>query len=249
VKSCATLTKQYRCHSFRGFIGFSLLICFGLLFLCCTAKAQTVNWNGFWVGSWSKLSFVDKSGCNNTTAGLMLLQLAASPGAGTIAGGGTSTGHLCTDGCEITAYAEAVDGVSGSISGKTMKITLTADRINGPCAGDITTFSITGTNTGNVITGTMTDIGDGSYGPLFLENYTPIPNTISNLKHESSGMIDMIFSGMVGSNYVLQVSTNLTGWSSVLNFTCTNTPMIVSDSVETNLPKEFCRIVLASGGN
>jgi hypothetical protein len=49
--------------------------------------------------------------------------------------------------------------------------------------------------------------------------------------------------GPVGSNYVIQVSTNLVNWQQLTNFTSTNATMYILDSSATNYKKRFYRAV------
>jgi hypothetical protein len=50
------------------------------------------------------------------------------------------------------------------------------------------------------------------------------------------------FNGDLGQTYMLQASTNLKVWETVLTFTCTNSPMVVVDPDAGSYPRRFYRI-------
>jgi hypothetical protein len=52
--------------------------------------------------------------------------------------------------------------------------------------------------------------------------------------------------GNLGNSYALLASANLVDWSAILKFTCTNIPMILTDSASTNLPRRFYRVAPVS---
>ena len=58
-----------------------------------------------------------------------------------------------------------------------------------------------------------------------------------------SGDFQLTFNGNLDQTYMLQASTNLTDWETVLTFTCTSSPMVVVDPGSGNYPRRFYRIV------
>ena len=57
-----------------------------------------------------------------------------------------------------------------------------------------------------------------------------------------TGDFELAFQGNLGQTYMLQASTNLTDWVTVLTFTCTNSPMVVVDPDAGSYPHRFYRI-------
>jgi hypothetical protein len=68
------------------------------------------------------------------------------------------------------------------------------------------------------------------------------PNNTIGAAQFTNGGFQLAFYGTVGSNYTLQASSDLVHWASLLNFTCTNTPMIVVDTQAKNYSIRFYRI-------
>ena len=56
------------------------------------------------------------------------------------------------------------------------------------------------------------------------------------------GNSQLTFNGNLGQAYMLQASTNLIDWETVLTFTCTNSPMVVVDPDAGNHQRRFYRI-------
>jgi hypothetical protein len=59
----------------------------------------------------------------------------------------------------------------------------------------------------------------------------------------TAASLQLAFQGNLGQTYMLQASTNLTDWETVLTFTCTNSPMVVVDPEAGSYPRRFYRIV------
>jgi hypothetical protein len=70
----------------------------------------------------------------------------------------------------------------------------------------------------------------------------PPDNTIVNPQLSANGLFQMAFYGTVSSNYTLQASTNLTNWSSLFTFPCTNSPIMVVDTNATYGGAKFYRL-------
>jgi uncharacterized repeat protein (TIGR02543 family) len=70
----------------------------------------------------------------------------------------------------------------------------------------------------------------------------PPDNTIVNPQLSANGLFQMAFYGTVSSNYTLQASTNLTNWSSLFTFPCTNSPIMVVDTNATYSGAKFYRL-------
>ena len=232
-----------------------LLIVLAMLPVCLSlqpASAQTVNWNGMWVGSYFEV-WTDSCGHLQTTPGLMAFQFVQS--SNTVAGAGGVTGFICYQGgsCSFLDYEDAAVAVAGTVSKNTINFTTTGVTQDGSCKGSSYNFAISGTNFGVTIAGAFTNLSQGPnfHGAAFLENFgvSPPPNKIAFPQRLPNGAFDMVFFGAVGSNYALQASTDLKNWASRNNFTCTNSPMIVMDTAATNDPGAFYRIVPDPFGN
>ena len=59
----------------------------------------------------------------------------------------------------------------------------------------------------------------------------------------TNGLFQMTFAGPVGSNYVLQVSTNLTQWTSISSNTTLTTPFVLSDPARAGDSARFYRVL------
>jgi len=158
--------------------------------------------------------------------------------------GGTS-GHYCVNSsCQLLDHDDCSDAALGTISNQTMNVILTSLFIDGPCRGDVNQYSIKATNFGTYMTGTMTQLGEGGTGHIFLVKYASNPaNQLVTSTKTLNEEFDLVFFGSVHSNYVFQTSTNLALWSTVSSFTCTNSPMIVSDKSAIKGPKRYYRII------
>jgi uncharacterized repeat protein (TIGR02543 family) len=69
----------------------------------------------------------------------------------------------------------------------------------------------------------------------------PPADTLSSVGLVMNGF-QMDYYGTIGSNYTLQASTDLANWTSVMNFTCTNSPTIVVDPGAKYLGWRFYRV-------
>ena len=59
----------------------------------------------------------------------------------------------------------------------------------------------------------------------------------------TGGTFQMSFAGPVGSNYVLQVSTNLTQWTSISTNTPATSPFVLSDPGAPGASARFYRVL------
>ena len=59
---------------------------------------------------------------------------------------------------------------------------------------------------------------------------------------QPDGQFQVAVFGQIGTNYTLLASTDLSKWTPIVNFTCTNTPMIVVDTLAKNYSYRFYRI-------
>lgn len=66
-------------------------------------------------------------------------------------------------------------------------------------------------------------------------------NSIGSPQYATSGF-GLSFYGLVGSNYVYQASSNLVDWTTLLNFSCTNSIMNFQDTSATGFAHRFYRI-------
>ena len=60
----------------------------------------------------------------------------------------------------------------------------------------------------------------------------------------STNGFNLTLQGPVGSNYIIQVSTNLVNWQPVTNFTITNSPFSFQDATATNYNRRFYRAMM-----
>jgi hypothetical protein len=60
----------------------------------------------------------------------------------------------------------------------------------------------------------------------------------------SADGMSLALDGPVGSNYVIQASSDLVNWSPILSFNITNSPFYFSDTTATNAPARFYRALL-----
>jgi hypothetical protein len=65
---------------------------------------------------------------------------------------------------------------------------------------------------------------------------------ISSACFLTNGGCRLEVSGQIGQAYTLQASTNLTSWTSLLTFTCTNSPMSVVDPTAKNFGQRYYRL-------
>jgi hypothetical protein len=69
----------------------------------------------------------------------------------------------------------------------------------------------------------------------------PPSNTVGSPQYNVSGF-NLTFYGTIGSNYVFQASSNLVNWTTLLNFSCTNSIMNFQDSSATSMARRFYQI-------
>lgn len=70
---------------------------------------------------------------------------------------------------------------------------------------------------------------------------SPPDNTLVGLGFQNNNGFQMAFYGMVGSNYVVQASSNLLNWQPFTNFIITGSPYNFSDAAATNFNRRFYR--------
>jgi hypothetical protein len=74
--------------------------------------------------------------------------------------------------------------------------------------------------------------------------FTILPNVyFSGAGGFTNGTFQMSLLGPVGSNYVLQVSTNLLQWSALSTTTTTNSSFILTDSNTPSATARFYRVL------
>jgi len=56
--------------------------------------------------------------------------------------------------------------------------------------------------------------------------------------------MSLALNGPVGSNYVIEASSNLVNWTPIQSFTLTNSPCNFRDAPATNSPDRFYRAML-----
>jgi hypothetical protein len=96
------------------------------------------------------------------------------------------------------------------------------------------------------VTVTASQPGNNTYAAAanVTQSFLVVPpdNTIANPQLLGNGFFQMAFYGTVSSNYTLQASTNLTNWSSLFTFPCTNSPIMVVDTNATYGGAKFYRL-------
>jgi hypothetical protein len=213
---------------------------------CQNSKAQAANWNGTWVGSWSGSGYYQDN-YPFSMAGIMTLTLLDL--SNVVTGVSSQSGIYCGDESSdfsLLNYDISAGPLLGSVSNNKINIQLTERILNGSCAGGTIGFSIIGAAVGNVITGAVTEASSGGVtftGTVFLLTAPASTNKVVVPVRHPNGVVDMIFFGVVSNNYAFQASTNLANWLSLYNFSCSNAPVIVSDTTETNLSQNFYRVV------
>ena len=76
-----------------------------------------------------------------------------------------------------------------------------------------------------------------------MAQYTVLPGIFFLSPEFSGGALQMSFAGPTGSNYVLQVSTNLTQWTSLSTNTPTTSPFTLTDPTAPGAPTRFYRVL------
>jgi PKD repeat protein len=71
---------------------------------------------------------------------------------------------------------------------------------------------------------------------------SPVSLLLSSGGFSTNGGFQLSIYGQIGQPYTLQASTNLVDWLSILNFTCTNSPMSVMDPAAKNYNHRFYRV-------
>ena len=111
-------------------------------------------------------------------------------------------------------------------------------------AAELSGNIVTLTGSGNV-TVTASQPGNITYAAAanVAQSFFVVPpaNTLASVGLLTNGF-QMNFYGTIGSNYTLQALTDLKNWTSVLNFTCTNSPVIVIDPGANYLAWRFYRV-------
>jgi len=55
---------------------------------------------------------------------------------------------------------------------------------------------------------------------------------------------NLMLQGTIGSNYVIQASTDLVNWQTITNFVSTTSPVYFSDPAATNFSQRFYQVVM-----
>jgi hypothetical protein len=71
----------------------------------------------------------------------------------------------------------------------------------------------------------------------------PPDNTIVSPQRLLDGSFQLVFYGLVSSNYTVQVSTNLINWQTFTNFTGSNLLFYFKDPAATNFKQRFYRVM------
>ena len=103
-------------------------------------------------------------------------------------------------------------------------------------------FSVTNGNHTLAFVGTDTN---GSFDTIFLDDvqviFTP-PLQLAAAGYSAGNTFQLAVYGQIGQECTLQASTNLVNWVSILNFTCTNSPMYVADPAARNYSRRYYRL-------
>jgi len=73
--------------------------------------------------------------------------------------------------------------------------------------------------------------------------YTILPGIFFLSPEFSGGAFQMTFAGPIGSNYILQVSTNLTQWTSISTNSPVTSPFTLSDPGALGATSRFYRVL------
>ncbi len=117
--------------------------------------------------------------------------------------------------------------------------------VSGPAVLSGNILVLTG---GGTVTVTASQPGNDIYAPAanVMQSFVvTLPNnTLAGFGRQSNGGFQIVFYGLVGTNYTLQASTDLTRWDSLFDFICTSAPTYVVDPAATNYPQRFYRALL-----
>jgi len=72
-------------------------------------------------------------------------------------------------------------------------------------------------------------------------NVNPPPPEFLSAAMLPNGQFQLLLSGMIGTNYTLEASTNLLNWTPVATFTMSNNPALITDPDATNFAERFYR--------
>jgi hypothetical protein len=116
--------------------------------------------------------------------------------------------------------------------------------VSGPAAlsGNIVTLTGAGTvvvrasQTGNAVYAPAANV-DQAF------DVTPPNHTLANPQRLPDGRFQMVFYGVIDTNYTLLASTNLANWEPIASFIATNSPVVLHDTAATNYSQRFYRIV------
>jgi sugar lactone lactonase YvrE len=115
--------------------------------------------------------------------------------------------------------------------------------VSGPAVLDGNILTLTNWGT---VTVTASQTGNASYmaATNVVQSFFVVPsdNTIVAPQKLPNGDFQLAFYGLVGSNYLIQASTNLIDWQPFTNFTGTNFLLYFNDSGATNFKQRFYRI-------
>jgi hypothetical protein len=96
--------------------------------------------------------------------------------------------------------------------------------------------------TNGLPTGFMAEAGHGVSPTAWFDDVLVVrDNTIGGAQYTIGGF-SFTFYGTVGSNYILQASSNLVDWTSLLDFSCTNNVMNFQDTSATGYVYRFYQI-------
>lgn len=229
------------------------LIVASLLLPTRRIEAQTIDWSGPWVGTWSGPG---TNTCGDFFYAGGLIEVALESNNSVVAG--FSSLNLYPDyggaGCSFVGYRDVASIISGTVANKKINFIATGGVIDGPDSGETVIYSLVGTNYGTYMTGIMTQTvpGRAFTASVFLQKFAPSATTNRILLPQRTPIsgFEMVFLGLSGSNYAFQVSTDLVNWISLANFTYTNSPTILTDNETTNSGAAFYRLTpFPSGTN
>ena len=118
--------------------------------------------------------------------------------------------------------------------------------------GTILNFSLPGTWTPGsyLVTGSV-NINSGTEQVLagvYVVPVAPIILGFSSSRPLGTNLVNLMLSGPVSSNYLVEASTNLINWTPIATFSTTNSPFYFTDPDATNYSQRFYRALLLGTG-
>ncbi len=130
-------------------------------------------------------------------------------------------------------------GASGSIP-LSYQWRFNGTNLAGATTSSLAIINVQYTNSGSYDV-TVTNAAGMTASAAGLLTVLPPPLQFHSTIVQPDGQVELAFSGGIGQDYSIQVSTNLVDWITVSTVTITNNPQLLLDSSATNFPTRFYR--------